>query len=176
MARKYTEPEITISAEEEGGDARLVVFRLRQAKVRDGHAILERLSRVIAPVLGELAPAIPDTADDAVSAAAIAKALDAFPRHLSEGDLDWLVTKVRKCAEVASEEGAWVPVTENHWEELFAGEYSAEAELVGAFLKHNFGSFFSGRGGAGVGLLARLMTRASSSSSRTAPRSGSGDS
>ena len=178
MARKtrIVEIQFTPETDDDGNpteDAESRRFRVKQMKVKDGHRVLEKLTRILSPVLGEIAPALPEDADDTAAAAAISAALEALPKHLEAGDLQWIVDHLRKVCETESDEGAWVPITESFWDDIFAGEYAAEARLIGAFLKHNFGSFFSG-GAGGVGLLARLLKTPSSSSTPKDAKSGSG--
>lgn len=176
MARKQT------TAVVEFGDGESRRFQITQMKVRDGHAVLERLLRVGAPVLGALADGLGEAdAEKAVagdlSREGLSGAFDALAANLAknEGVLDWLTEKLRKGVAVETEEAeTFVPLTGEIYEDLFAGEYGAELALVAAGLKANFSTFFKGAGGLS-GAVRRFVTPTrSASSSPKASRSGSG--
>jgi hypothetical protein len=156
-------------------------FELVQFKPRDGHAVLERLLRVAAPVLGPLAEnlgapeaeaAVGDLSVDGISAA-----FEAFADNIAknEGVLEWLVQKVKKATKLETEEeGQFVSISQEQWDDVFAGEYGAELDLVVQTLKLNYRSL--AKKGGGLGKLARRFvtpTRSRSSSPKGVP-SGSG--
>lgn len=188
MARKT---EI-VSVEFDGETRR---FELTQFKPKDGHAVIERLLRIGAPILGPVATGRAGDAEEGVvlmggsgeeedevvrlSPEAISGAFDAFAENITknEGVLDWLVQKVRKNAKLEFDaEDVFVTPTTDQWDDLFAGEYGAEFDLIIAALKLNFARLASKGGGLGK-IARRFVTpaRSRSSSPRGAP-SGSGDS
>ncbi len=176
MARKKTTKVVTFS---DGEERR---FRLRQMKVRDGHAVLERLMRVAAPILGALAENLgEDDPEKAIagdlSVEGLTAAVDKLAANLlaNEGIVDWLTEKLRKYTEIETEsEDVFVSLTSELYDDTFAGEYGAEAVLIAAHLKANYGSLFKGAGGL-AGAARRFVTpRQSRSSSPEASPSGSG--
>lgn len=156
-------------------------FQLRQFKPADGHAVIERLMRVAAPVLGPLIENLDAKSEDAVAGdlgrAGVTAAAEAFAANLAknEGLLEWTVEKVKKSAKVETdEEGQFVSITTDQWDAVFAGEYGAELELIVATLKLNFAGLAHKGGGLGK-IARRFVTPArSQSSSPPAAPSGSG--
>lgn len=177
MARKKVERTIEFS----DGESRR--FELTMFKVKDGHAVLERLLRVSAPVLAQLAEGLGAEEGEAVvgdlSREGVAGAFGSLAENLirNEGILDWLTEKVRKNAKVETEEeDVFVTVTADLYEDLFAGEYGAEMELVVEALKLNYATFFAKAGGLGAVARRFVTPTRSRSSSPTASKSGSGGS
>jgi len=149
MARKKVDKEITFS---DGASRR---FRTQQFKTKDAHEVLERLLRIAAPLLGTLATNLGETdAEKAIagdlSKAAVTEAFNSFAANLmvNEGILDWLAEKARKCTMLETEvEEQFVPLTLDLYDDTFAGEYGAEAQLIASVLQANYASFFAGAGG-----------------------------
>lgn len=176
MARKT---EI-VTIEFYDGDPRR--FELQQFKPKDGHAVIERLLRVGAPVLGSLAENLGASEENAVagdlSREGVSAAFDAFAENIArnEGVLEWLVQKVKKESRAETEtEDQFISMTSDQWDETFAGEYGAELELIIACLKLNYAGL--AKKGGGLGKLAQRFvtpTRSRSSSQRGA-QPGSGD-
>jgi hypothetical protein len=156
-------------------------FRVRQFKVKTGHAVLERLLRLAAPILGSLVEGLGNKPKDAVvgdlSLDSVSSAFDKFADNIAAqpGLLDWLTEKVRNCTELETDvEGQFVPLKPNHYEDLFAGEYGAELELLIAALKLNFAPLFSKAGGL-ASVARRFVTpRKSTSNTPKAATPGSG--
>ncbi len=177
MARKT---EI-VSVEFYDGETRR--FELTQFKPKDGHAVIERLLRVGAPVLGPLVEGLGASAEDAavgdLSVDGISQAFEAFATNIArnEGVLDWIVSKVKKSSRLETEtEDVFISPSTDQWDDLFAGEYGAELDLIVACLKLNYQGL--AKKGGGLGKIARRFVtpaRSRSSSPRGAP-SGSGDS
>lgn len=175
MARKKVEKTIVFS---EGDERR---FEIQQFKVKDGHAVLERLLRVSAPILGVLAENLGAEGEDALvgdlSKEGVSQGFEKFAEHLvrNEGILDWLTEKVRKNVRFETEEeGQFVTLTSEIYEDLFAGEYGAEVELVLEALKLNYATFFGKAGGLGAVARRFVTPKRSRSSSPKASTSGSG--
>lgn len=175
MARKITDKSI----EFDDGESR--VFRIQQMRVRDGHAVIERIAMVAGPVLGALAGGLGQDADRAVvgdlSEAGVREAFEALSSNLmaNEGTVDWLVGKLRGSIKYQSDGGIFVTLTEDLYDDLFAGDYLAEGKLVAAALSHNFASFFKGAGGLAAAARKFVTPTQSRSSSRRGANSGSGD-
>ncbi len=178
MARKTTTKVVRFSDDEERR------FELRQMKVKDGHAVLEKLLRVGAPILGALAENLGEE-DQAkaiagdLSAEGLSAAVDKLAANLlaNEGIVDWLTEKLRKYTKIETdEEDLFVSLTGELYDGTFAGEYGAEAVLVAAHLKMNYESFFKGAGGLAGAARQFVTPRRSESSSPKASPSGSGGS
>ena len=151
MARKKVERVIAFS---DGEERR---FEIQAFKVRDGHAVLERLVTIAGPVLGALADGLGASPDQAVagdlSAQGLSDAFDALAQNVTknEGVYDWTSEKVRKVTKIETDvEGQFVSMTGDIYEETFCAEYGAEIELMTEAFKLNFGSLFSKAGGLGV--------------------------
>ncbi len=156
-------------------------FELIQFKPKDGHAVLERLLRVAAPVISPVADNLaPDAAEsdgEDLDLSGLGSALEALGENLAknEGLLEWLVQKVKKTTKMETdEEDVFVTPTQENWDDIFAGEYGAELSLVIACLKLNYRGLASKGGGLGK-IVRRFATRKPSrSSSPTDAPSGSG--
>jgi len=169
MARKKVEKTIAFA---DGEERR---FELTQFKVKDGHAVLERLLRVAAPILGKLAEGLGAEGEEAavgdLSKEGVSGAFDAFAENLvrNEGVLDWLTEKVRKTAKIETEvEGQYVTLTTELYEDCFAGEYGAELDLVVEALRLNYATFFARAGGLGAAARQFVTPTRSRSTSRQA--------
>lgn len=176
MARKKVDVELRLT----DGPRR---FRVQQLRVRDGHAVLERLIRVLGPAVGQVVDHLGETdpskavAGD-LSRDGVAAAFDTLAAALraEEGLIDWLVERLRPHIELETEESdVFVPMTLDIWDDVFAGEYLAESKLIAKALEVNYASFF-GEGGLGAFAHKLVTPTRSPSASRRASRRGSGGS
>lgn len=171
MARRTEVVSITFS------DETTRRFKITQIKVKDAHAVMERLARIITPTLGNAASGLGATGLEAaigdLSGKGIADASTAFASSLRDGDLDWFSEKLRAGIEIETEtEELYVGLKGQAFEDAFVGEYAAELMLYWEALRVNFGSFSKAVGGL-AGLARRFVTP-SASSSPAEPSPGSG--
>jgi hypothetical protein len=173
MARTKEERELTLS------DGEVVRLRIIQWKVKDTEAVLTKLSKVLGPALGAAADGLGTNPAEALegdlSLEGAQAALETFARNLGGDDLTWLREKIRKCTEIATEDGeTWVPFTETNLDEVFAGELGAYFRYIAAGLGANFKGFLSEQGGL-KGIVKRFTTPTpKGSASPTDAPSGSG--
>lgn len=171
MARKTEIVSIAFSDESERR------FRITQIRVKDAHAVMERLAKILAPIAGNAAAHMGASELEAVmgdlSGKGLADAAEAFARSINAGDIDWFSEKLRTGIAVETEtEDVFVPLKGDLLDDIFAGEYAAEFQLLWAAMRINFGSF-SKAGGDMRGLVRRFVTPSRSGSPK-APTPGSG--
>lgn len=142
-------------------------FKVTQLGASAGMQLMVRLTKVLGPVLGELAKGgdsngatnLMDVRGDA-----LAGALQQLATHLTYEDLEYVCETLGAMTEIEMEGGKWVRLNRAMREIHFAGNYGELFRWLAFALEVNYSSFF---GESGVGAALAKATAPPSSSPKT---------